>query len=289
MTEAQFDDFILENDHLSDRTVRAYNLQYSKFEDMSKNLLTQSQINIINYIEEKATSMSAKLTMLNVAIVMRKHYEKDNKKLLNQKMLYDNEYREQKNKSKEEKLSALPSSKDLLAHEKKLYREGNWVGYIVTTLMRQLNLRNKDLNLKIIAPTRKKIYPDDKTNYLVLRKRAVGIIRNDYKTASTYGQKKDVVQGSRLVKAVQNLLNERDVELGDDDIYLLSSKKIHQDSLAKKIRSYTMNGLSETDYNKIIVSELVHLKDVKKLKSISSSRGTSLEVLLNEYHLKLDD
>ena len=289
MSFKEFEEFINANKNLSERTLKAYSLHYSKFDDMHRDILTQNQTNIINYIDEKSISMSAKLSMLNIAIVFRKFFEKDNRKLLKQKNLYDNEYREQKNKNKEDKLSVLPTTNDLIAYEKKLYREENWLGYIINYLMRKLSLRNKDLNLKIIAPTRKKISPDDKTNYLILRKRAVGIVRNDYKTAKKYGQKKNDVQGIRLVKAVHNLINEREQKLGDNDIFLLSPKKLNEDSIQKKIRSYTLNGISETDMNKIIVSELVDLKDIKKLKEISNNRGTSLSVLLNEYHLKLDE
>ena len=288
MSEKDFEQFINEND-FSARTIKAYTLQYGKFDDMSKGLLTQSQTNIINYIEEKAVSMSAKLTMLNIAIVLRKHFNKDNTKLLKQKQNYDNEYREIKNKNKEQKLSSLPSVQELKNYERKLYRDENWIGFIVNHLMRTLSLRNKDLNLKIIGADRRRIPHSDKQNYLVLRKRSVSVIRNDYKTASTYKQKKNVVQGTRIVKAVQNLLDERDVKLGKEDIYLLSPKKLHEDSLAKKIRSYTLNGISETDMNKIVVSELTDLKQINKLREVSANRGTSLEVLLNEYHLKLDE
>lgn len=60
---------------------------------------------------------------------------------------------------------------------------------------------------------------------------------------------------------------------------------MNEESIAKKIRSYTFRGLSESDYNKIIVSEIAELKDIKKLEQISNNRGTSLEVLLKEYHL----
>jgi len=43
--------------------------------------------------------------------------------------------------------------------------------------------------------------------------------------------------------------------------------------------------MSESDYNKVFVSEVAEVKDLKKLETISKNRGTSLEVLLKEYHL----
>ena len=60
-----------------------------------------------------------------------------------------------------------------------------------------------------------------------------------------------------------------------------------EDSIAKKIRSYTLNGMSESDMNKIFVTQVAEIKDMAKLRKISENRGTSLEVLLNEYHLEL--
>ena len=84
------------------------------------------------------------------------------------------------------------------------------------------------------------------------------------------------------------MVAERDVVIGKDEIYLLSTIKgqpLSEDSLAKRIRSYTMDGLSESDYNKVFVSDFASMKDKKMLEKISNNRGSSLEVLLQEYHL----
>ena len=45
--------------------------------------------------------------------------------------------------------------------------------------------------------------------------------------------------------------------------------------------------MSESDMNKIFVTQVAEIKDMAKLRKISENRGTSLEVLLNEYHLEL--
>ena len=66
-----------------------------------------------------------------------------------------------------------------------------------------------------------------------------------------------------------------------------TGKHLGEDSIAKKIRSYTLNGMSESDMNKIFVTQVAEIKDMAKLRKISENRGTSLEVLLNEYHLEL--
>ena len=70
MTEAQFDDYLKANSQLSERTIKAYNNQFSKFDGMKKNVVTQSQANIISYIDELTDSENTRLAVLNVAISM---------------------------------------------------------------------------------------------------------------------------------------------------------------------------------------------------------------------------
>ena len=213
--------------------------------------------------------------------------------MLNRKLQLADDYQIKKNAVKEEKKTDLPTSKELIAWENRQYIDGNWAGFIIVHLMRVLSLRNKDLDLKIIPATRsqRKGQAGDKNNYLILRKNNAQLVRNDYKTFKMYGKKKNILQSRKLNKAIRELIAERDLILGKDEIRLLSTiggKKMNEESIAKKIRSYTFKGLSETDYNKVFVSEVAEVKDMKKLEKISNNRGTSLEVLLKEYHIDVE-
>ncbi len=290
MSETQFNDYLTANSHLSERSILQYNNQFQKFEPMNKNLVTQSQSNIISFVDETSFSNNTKLAMLNIAINLRKHFEKDVNKMNNRKLQLADDYQLQKNAIKKEKKTDLPTTKELIAWENRQYIDGNWNAFIVVHLMRVLSLRNKDLDLKIIPATRsqRKGESGDKNNYLILRKNNAQLVRNDYKTFKMYGRKKNIVASRKLNKAIRELIAERDLELGKDEIRLLSTKgghKMNEESIAKKIRSFTFRGLSESDYNKIIVSEIAEVKDIKKLEKVSNNRGTSLEVLLKEYHL----
>jgi len=290
MTDTQFKDYLTENTQLADRTVGAYKNTFTKFENMNKNVLTQSQTNIINYINDFEGSNNTKLSMINIAIIMRKHYTKEINKILNRKLQLMDDYKQEKNVKKEEKKGDLPTAGELIAHENRLYIDGNWTGYIVTHLLRVLSTRNKDLDLKILPPNRSQRVgvKGDKNNYLIIRSNNAQVIRNNYKTYKQYGQKKNLVPSRKLNRAIREMIAERDLELGKDEINLLSTiggKRMNEDSIAKKIRSYTFRGLSESDYNKVFVSEVASVKDIKKLEKISNNRGTSLEVLLQEYHL----
>jgi len=290
MTEQQFNDYLDGNSKLSERSITAYSNQFQKFDGMKKNLITQSQANIISFIDEFNASENTKLALYNVAVNVRKFYNKENNKLLTRKLQIADDYQKIKNDIKKEKQTSLPTMKELIAHENRLYIDGNWAGFIITHLLRVMSLRNKDLNLKIIPANRsqRKGKSGDKSNYLILRKNNSQLIRNDYKTFDRYGQKKSVLQSRKLNKAIREFVAESDLTLGKDDIYLLSTsegKKLNEDSIQKKIRAHTLNGLSETDYNKIITSQFASVKDLAKLKSISDNRGSSIDVLLQEYHL----
>ena len=290
MTDSQFSDYLKANSQLSERTVKAYNNQFNKLDGMNKNVITQSQANIISYIDGLEASENTKLAVLNVAINMRKHYKKEVNKLNTRKLQLTDDYQLQKNEKKTENKTDLPSSKELIAWENRQYIDGNWTGYIITHLMRVLSLRNKDLDLKIIPANRslRKVGKDDKNNYLILRKNSSQVVRSDYKTFKQYGTLKNVIQSRKINRAIRELIAERDLELGKDTINLLSTKggnKMNEESIAKKIRSYTFRGMSESEYNKVFVSEVAEVKDLKKLEKISKNRGTSLEVLLKEYHL----
>ena len=292
MTEAQFTTYLKANNKLKPRTITQYKNSYDKFDDMSKNILTASQGSIIDYIEQYPGSDNTKLALLNVASNMRKHYTKQVNKILTKKEEYKDNYQVAKEKDHKEKLTSLPSTKEVIAHENKLYRDGEYLGFIITHLMRVLSLRNMDLDMKIIPPTRslRKVKEEDRTNYMVPRKNNTMIVRNNYKTQGKYGVKKNAVASRKLQRAIKALIDERELTLGKDTIWLMSSgtgKHLGEDSIAKKIRSYTLNGMSESDMNKIFVTQVAEIKDMAKLRKISENRGTSLEVLLNEYHLEL--
>ena len=290
MTDQQIEAYFTINNQLSERTVVSYKNLFTKFENMNKNIVTQSQTNIINYIDDYEASTNTKLAMINVVIGLRRHFDKKVEMMLTRKLQLMDDYKQIKNNTKEEKKGQLPTAKELIAHENRLYIDGEWTGYIITHLLRVLSTRNKDLDLKIIAADRskRKGVAGDKQNYLILRSNNIQVIRNNYKTFKTYGQKKNLVPSRKLNKAVREMIAERDLTLGKDTINLLSTKageRLGEESIAKKIRKYTYRGLSEGDYNKVFTSAVAEIKDIKKLEKISNNRGSSLEVILQEYHL----
>ncbi len=86
MTEKQIEDYFKANEQLSDRTVVSYKNLYTKFEDMDKNILTQSQSNIIDYIDHFDGSTNTKLAMINVVVNLRRYYKNKEEKIHQRKM-----------------------------------------------------------------------------------------------------------------------------------------------------------------------------------------------------------
>jgi len=289
--EKIFKEFI-EASELKSRTKDSYKVSYKYFDDMDKNLLQSTQTEIINFVDEiEGKSNNTKSMILNIAIQIRKLNKRGVDKIFIAKGKYMDGFKLEKQKDHKKKLDTLPSVTELVAHENKLYRDKNWKGYIIVALLRLLSVRNMDLNIGIIAPTRskRKMKEDDKNNYLVLRKNDVSVIRGDYKTKGKYGVKKDIIRSRKLQNAIKKYVAEKDMEITDEPIWLLSEtgKKLKDDSIAKAIRKYTYKGLGEGDYNKIFVSQFVDVKNMKGLKTISDKRGTSLQVLLDSYHLEM--
>ena len=143
-----------------------------------------------------------------------------------------------------------------------LYSEGVYLKFIINYLLLHYHTRNQDLNLTI-TNTNKNI--DTETNYLLVRKSKVIYIRNNYKTHELYGEKIYTITDKKFIYSVKQL------GIGS----LLKTKNI-----AREVRSHTIDKLSESQINKIMMYSL----PINDLSHISDSRGTSINTLLNSYN-----
>tara|TARA_R110001632_G_scaffold181648_4_gene301743 strand:+ start:3175 stop:3975 length:801 start_codon:yes stop_codon:yes gene_type:complete len=143
-----------------------------------------------------------------------------------------------------------------------LYSEGAYLKFIINYLLLNFHTRNQDLDLTI-TNTNKEM--NDETNYLLVRKNKVVFIRNNYKTKELYGVKEYVITDKKFIYAVKQL------GLG---------KILHTNNISREVRSHTIDKLSESQINKIIMFSL----PVNDLEHISQSRGTSINTLLESYN-----
>ena len=303
MSEQEFSDFVVAKD-LKGQSMKMYFTNFRKFEDMNNNILTANQKVIIDYIKNaKKTDGSnpapnTLLSMNSFAISFRRHYEKPVNKLLKQREELEDENKKRKTIINKDKLSNLPTLEEIKAHENKLFRDGDWLGFIIVHVLRMVNVRIKDLNILILKPGHKfsggaMKNQDDKNNYFFVRKNGeVMYVRNNYKTVDKYGMKQNLLTAKKLRQAVANFIDNTGLELSKDKpIYLFSksnnkNEQLDETSLNRIIQSKTLNNLGENQYNNIIVTEAMKNKNYKKLKQIEQNRGTDMSTLMEQYGLE---
>jgi hypothetical protein len=140
-------------------------------------------------------------------------------------------------------------------YEHKQYRE-----YIVMYLLLNFQVRNMDLDLKIVDMDYE--LEQDK-NYLQVGKKLVNYTRNSYKTGYLYGSKIHAIIDKKFITACRELLN---TNLFSYQNYAVQIKRIV--------------GVTEAEVLKIYLKEN---NNSATFKEVAENRGTNLEVLLENY------
>ncbi len=171
---------------------------------------------------------------------------------------------------------SLPTYKEIATAVKK---ETDPRKYITSFIMFKINTRNQDIALADLHSQKKDKY-DEKRNHLILDGNKVIFIRNVYKTAKKYGQKKNIIAVKKFADAVKELL-------GDADTKPLFSRKngehITPASIASYLKKYVVLGLNEGQIIKAVLKYADEEGSYDMLRKISANRGTGVNVLLQEY------
>ena len=161
---------------------------------------------------------------------------------------------------------------DLSAYVEQQFKNKDYVSHIINYLLVHKNVRNQDVNVYITSDKSDNL----EGNYIqIINGSRVRYVRNNYKTFSTYGRKSNDITTKSFVKSVIELQK----QYGDN--YHILGKDIKSTSLTKKITSYTMMGMTEASIFKVVLKTFREDPDI--LKNISLNRGTSLDVIVNEY------
>lgn len=220
-----------------------------------------SEVNIIKILN---TFDKSKLPLLNVCIILKKHFNKSTSKLERYRQQQSIKQLEIKKVENYETIKDLPTVNTLNNHMNEMFGARNSEGHVVNWLLINLNVRNMDMVLTI---TRDKKPLDNTKNYLIIRSKDVLYIRNSYKTYGTYGQKKNVIKDPRFYKSCIALVN---VNL----FY-------NCDNLTQSITKYTYNALTESEYFKSILFETPK----ERLLEMSNNRGSNVNTILQYYDL----
>ena len=171
---------------------------------------------------------------------------------------------------------SLPTYKEIAAAVKKEVEPRK---YITSFIMFKINTRNMDIALADLHAKPKDNY-DEKRNHLILDGNKVIFIRNVYKTAKKYGQKKNTIVVKKFADAVRDVL-------GDAETKPLFSRKngehITPASIASYLKKYVVLGLNEGQIIKAVLKYADENGSYDMLRKISANRGTGVNVLLQEY------
>ena len=268
----------------SAHTVKSYKNSHKRITDYVGKPIGKASVNeLIAAVANLAENPNTQATLFNAILVFRTIAGKDNDKIWAAKKALQPEIEAWRGIVAHNKKQYLPTPAELKKHMNDQFYEENWRSYIINFLLINYNTRNADLNLEFV----KSIHTTkaNKTkNYIVSRKNDYVYIRNDYKTFSKYGQKRFIFKSVPFGRAVkyfeaQHAPNER--------VYLLENNglPIEQSSIANYIKKYTYKNLTEGDYNKVAVSAITDIADIKQLEQLGDRRGTDLKTLITYYNI----
>lgn len=282
---AEFDIFMESVENKSVATKKQYKTQYNKLFKLTGKPIAETSEKKIIEILDNIENKNAEQALLNIALLVRKlnnlsvtqleNLREKNKQSLNKSI------KEKNVKLKE----TLPSYDDLIEYMNYLYDKDEYTDYIINYLLINFQVRNQDLDFKII--TRKKDATDLTKNYMWLQPNKLTYIRNVYKTAniinpegdnSGYGQKINIITEPKMITAFKKVSN---CQKNNDDCGTFIPNK---SAIAYHLQKSTYKQLGEGKYVKIVINHFRN--DIDKLKQISDNRGTSLTTILQSYDIE---
>ena len=279
---------------LAKNTIKTYKQAYKKLVDIlaTNNVADLDNKEIIDLIDEQENYGTINL-LLTIVLMIKYDNDKEFDDIKKHRDLIRMEMRDSRWKKKEEKLDTLPPIKSLTKYLNRLYSNNEYQSYIINYLLINYNVRNLDLDL-IVTDDMKEYHnlgkKGDENVLFVGKNNAVYYYRNNYKTVKTYGPKAIRLSSVKLAKSIKGYMAQQQA-ITNGDIYLLSLQngdRSGRDSLSHYITKFTMDGLTESDIMKIIVTGKVKtIDDVRRLEKISFNRGTAPQTIIEEYNLHI--
>jgi len=289
----EFTDYINEQKHLKPLSVRTYTNEYKKIRGgLKQDIVDTDEDELLDFISDMiddGKSVHSALNYLASIINIRRYHKLSTVELdKRREVMIIQKEKAKKEKNKDLLEGGLPSKKELLKHMNDKYKEQNWRDFIILYLIINFHTRNKDLDVAFVDNIT--LSKNELLNTLVVKKTHVNYIRNNYKTAGSYGRKAYSIKNRKFKESVNNYLEQVKDASDNKYIYLLTDrdgKHVVEGSVQKIISRITLNNLSTTLYNKVLTTHAVKNGDMDELKIISERRGTTIPVLLDSYDLNL--
>lgn len=192
--------------------------------------------------------------------------------------------REHQVKKNSQLTETLPTYKEMIAGLKKVEDPRK---YLINWLFIYANTRNADVALidihrSIPSRTVEMEELDKNRNHIVLENGHAVLIRNVYKTAKSYGQKKNKITSRAFIDMARSYL-------GDElDKPLLTTKTggpIPPASFGAYLKKYRLMNLTESQVMKVVMKNIAERGSYNMLRKVSQNRGTNISTLLAEYDI----
>ena len=269
---------------LGDSSARTYSNSYKRLRvilelsDKRKPIKKMSLDNIIN----KLNTVENPNTKYSMFVVVKKlFFNEANKDKLNE---FDQQIRTEKREHQIKKNGVLkkelPTYKELNNLVKK---ETDPIKYLINFIILKVNTRLSDI---AYIDIHKSVENEDglakDRNHIYIKDNKVVFIRNVYKTAKTYGQKKNIIAVKKFVEMVKKILGEK------DKTALFSKKNgspIAVGAIVSYFRKYMLMSLTESEIMKIVLKHIDEAGSYDMLRRVAQNRGTSVATLLKEYDI----
>jgi hypothetical protein len=273
----EFTNYLEEENRLSYATKKSYKTSYRKLRNLlGKNVADTAQDTTSKAIMASTDNINSAQALINIAIIVREKVKQmPTEELVEQRTTNKAEVTETLKQAN--LFTELPSLEELDQFIETLWKQNKYRDYICNYLIRYYYVRNQDLGFDIVE-TKKETLEDQTKNWLWLdrKNQRVNYIRNNYKTFKTYGQKVTVITNERFLRAVK---------VCNRQMYAFPITT-ESDKLGYYIQKMTLNQIGEGKMLKAVINH--YRDDISKLKEISQSRGTNLEVLLTSYNINYD-
>lgn len=276
----ELENYVTSMEGKAKNTIRTYISNYNRLRKFfDKDINEISNKDLIEHISAQDSS-NTKNGFITVAIQVKRMNGKDIVDLTDyretQKVSLSTEIKK-KNSALQE---ILPDYSDLVEYTERLFDTGDHIGFVINYLLLNYNVRNLDLDFKIL--TKLNEATDEQTNYMIIMPSKIIYIRNRYKTKETYGTKTHKITDEKFTFAIKKIYQM--MKKSDSDEYI-NPIIPNPGTISYRVQSATYKSLGEGAYAKICIN---HFRDdVDALQRISDNRGTSLATLLTDYNIQL--
>ena len=270
---------------MGESTTKSYTGSYNRLRKLLEVSDKRKPIKNISLesILERLETVPNPSTKHSMYVIVKKIFNKEKDKDALDK--FDQEIRKQKREHQIKKNGDLNTNLPSYKQVNDAIKKSSGLKYIVSFLMLKVNTRNQDVALIDMhrstedSPVDMESL-DPKRNHLVLEGDRAIYIRNVYKTAKKYGQKKNVIKVKQFLTNLDELLGDKTTK---SMFTRRNGERISTSSIGSYLKKYIVLGLVEGEIMKIVLKHIDNHGSYDMLRRVSNNRGTNISTLLSEY------